>query len=75
MITFREKLHELLGADRGWVEQQAEQFLERAAHWPVNTQINLNELAFVVAALITEPDPHVRRVTASDALKLGDGFG
>ena len=73
--SLREKIVELAQLPPDVVRASAEGFIAQAADWPVTTQIPLVRLAEVVAAMMLEADPHVRRLRVSDAVKLRDGLG
>jgi hypothetical protein len=75
MMTFREKVAELVNLPADVVCAEAEGFLTQAGDWPVLTEVPLARVAFIVAALLQEPDPHVRRVVVSDGLSLADSAG
>lgn len=74
-MTLRQKLEELLMLPASDVQHEATLYLQRALDWPVHTQVKLNDLALVLAAMMKEVDPHVRRVMVTDAVKLGDSIG
>ena len=74
-MTLRAKLEELLMLPASDVQHEAMLYLQRAFDWPVSTQVRLNDLALVLAAMMKEVDPNVRRVLVTDAVKLGDSIG
>jgi hypothetical protein len=74
VTSFRDKLDELRAMPPDLVEVEAASFMEQVAEWPVNTQIPLLHLAFVVVALSNEPDVNVRRVRITESLSLKDGL-
>ncbi len=75
MTLFRDKVQQLLEYPRDILEVEADAFVARAADWPTTTQVPLRDVAFLLAALLTEPDPSVRRVTVTDAMRIGDRIG
>jgi predicted translin family RNA/ssDNA-binding protein len=78
VTTLRDKLIELEAltqVDQEYVEAHAFSFLERAGDWPVSTQVSLNDVAYLLAGLLAEPRPHVRKIMVSDSLKLKSELG
>jgi hypothetical protein len=75
VMTLREKLDELLMLPASDVQHEAMLYLQRSFDWPVQTQIRLSDLALVLAAMMKEVDPHVRRVMVTDTVQMGDSLG
>jgi hypothetical protein len=79
MTTLNEKLRELIETapylPDGAIEAEARAFLSLAADWPTTTQVPLARVAYVIAAMMVEADPHVRRAIATDALNMRDALG
>lgn len=78
MTTLREKLLELEAlnqVDPDYIESVGFSFLERAGDWPVTTQVSLNDIAYVLAGLLAEPRPHVRKVMVTECINLKSELG
>lgn len=78
-MTFAEKIRELV-ANRsalpdGAVEAEAQAFLELAQDWPLDTQVSLSRVAYLVSAMLLEPNLNVRRMRVSDALQVRSQLG
>lgn len=80
-MNFRDKIVELVASAeedpqlRSHVEAEAESYLEQFRGWPCATQVPLARVAYIVAGLLLEPDANVRRLRATDGVKIGDGIG
>ena len=80
-IAFLPKLRELMAAadaDTGLadsIDSQAESLLEQFRDWPVTTKVPLDYVATIVAAMILEPNPNIRRIKATDGVQLRDSIG
>ncbi len=74
-MTFSDKDLDAIVEAFSKLESEAEAFLEQAGGWPIATQVPLSRVAFVLAALMRQPDPNVRRVMVTDRCRLGDTLG
>ena len=72
MSTFKERIVELLQYPEDIVAGEAEAFLAQSAGWSVQTEVPLSRIAYLVAALLSEPDPHERRLMVEDKINMRD---
>jgi len=78
MTTLEEKLRELIEMDEvlgDTIDAEAQSFLQHALQWPLTTQVPLLRVAYVMAGLMREPNPRLRRLIATDGIELRSSLG
>lgn len=75
MSTFHERVLELLELPQDVVGGEAQAFLEQIRTWPCTTEVPIGRMAYLLAALLQEPDPNIRRVRVTEGVSLGDTLG
>jgi hypothetical protein len=79
MTSFADKVRELMAnaeaLPEDTIQQEAQSFLGLARDWPVETQVPLSRVAFVIAAMLMESNIHERRVMLTDSIRMRDFVG
>jgi len=79
MTSLADKVRELIAMDDalpdGAIDAEATAFLEQAGDWPLETQVPLSRVAYVIAAMLLEPNINIRRIVATDAMDLRSSLG
>jgi hypothetical protein len=74
-MTFAEKLQEQVSiamTDPVHAVGEARALIEQMANWPLSTQVPLSRVAQMIGGLMAEKPANVRRVIATDSVRLMD---